>query len=179
MNEIDILKDVADKLTKNNIAYMISGSVAMNFYTIPRMTRDIDIVILIDNNDIDKIFAIFKDDYYIDKDMIKDAVKNLSIFNIIHLKEVIKIDFIIRKDDEYRILEFNNRKKIKIDNNDVYIVSLEDLIISKLFWEKDSFSEVQTRDIKNLVKNDYNVEYVKKWCANLNILNLFNRILNE
>lgn len=39
-----LLKEIVEALEKN-IPYMISGSFALSAYTIPRMTRDIDIVI--------------------------------------------------------------------------------------------------------------------------------------
>lgn len=177
--ELEILKDVVKKLALNKIEYMISDSTAMNFYSIPRMTRDIDIVISINSNSIDKIFDIFKDDYYIDREDIKDAIKNETMFNIIHLKEVFKIDFIIRKSNEYRILEFKNKKRMQFDGIDIYIVSIEDLIISKLYWAKDSESEIQIGDAKRLIKNDFNYEYVKKWCSQLGISFLLERIINS
>jgi len=176
MTEIEVLKDVAERLSTNKIEYMVSGSIAMNFYAIPRMTRDIDIVILIDSNGIDKMINIFKDDFYVDRESIEDAVKNRSMFNIIHLKEAVKIDFIIRKDNEYRILEFKNKKKMRIDESDIYIAAIEDLIISKLYWAKDSESEIQLTDVKNLMKNTHNKEYVKKWCSFLGVSFLLERI---
>lgn len=43
--ELEILKLVCKKLDQANISYMLTGSLAANFYAIPRMTRDIDIVI--------------------------------------------------------------------------------------------------------------------------------------
>ncbi|MHC4144009.1 MAG: hypothetical protein ACYSUD_04425 [Planctomycetota bacterium] len=39
--ELEVLKIVAERLEGAGISYMISGSVAANYYTIPRMTRDI------------------------------------------------------------------------------------------------------------------------------------------
>lgn len=176
---LKILKDIVKKLSENNIEYMVSGSVAMNFYSVPRMTRDIDIIISLDLDFVDKIFEIFKNDYYIDKDDIRDAVKHKSIFNIIHLKDIFKIDFIIRKKNEYRILEFNNKKQVKLDDMNIYIVSIEDLIISKIFWAKDSESQLQIGDVKNLMKNNYDLNYVKKWCKYLGTINLFERIIKK
>jgi hypothetical protein len=44
-NELDILKQVCQGLEQANIPYMLTGSLAANFYTVPRMTRDIDIII--------------------------------------------------------------------------------------------------------------------------------------
>ena len=43
--ELEVLKDVVGRLERAGIAYMITGSTAANFYAVPRMTRDIDIVI--------------------------------------------------------------------------------------------------------------------------------------
>lgn len=47
MNELDILKLVASRLNDAEFDYMLSGSVALTFYGKPRMTRDIDIVVVI------------------------------------------------------------------------------------------------------------------------------------
>ena len=67
-------------------------------------------------NDVEKIYESFKNDYYIDKEMIYDAINNKTMFNIISLRNIVKIDFIIKKNEEYRILEFNRRKKIFMKN---------------------------------------------------------------
>ncbi|MBN2073474.1 MAG: hypothetical protein JW770_05980 [Actinobacteria bacterium] len=116
---------------------MISGSVAMNYYSTPRMTRDIDIVVEI--KDARKFYEIFKKDFYIDLRSIENAISGESMFNIIHLKEVIKIDFTVRKETDYRKTEFLRKKSIKIDDFEIFLVSIEDLIISKLWWAKDSY----------------------------------------
>ena len=41
-DELEVLKILADRLEEAGIGYMVSGSIAANYYTIPRMTRDID-----------------------------------------------------------------------------------------------------------------------------------------
>ncbi|TFG75931.1 MAG: hypothetical protein E4H23_10185 [Chrysiogenales bacterium] len=179
MNEIDVLKIVCKRLSDAKIAYMISGSVALSFYSEPRMTRDIDIVININARNIDKMMRLFEIDFYIDREMLENAVRNQTIFNIINLEALIKIDFIIRKNEKYRIEEFNNRKKIKLHDVEIYVVAIEDLIVSKLYWAKDSHSEIQLRDIKNLVKADFDLKYVKKWCKHLGLENVLGEALNE
>lgn len=116
MTEYELLISLSKKLDNLKINYMISGFVALNFYSEPRMTRYIDIVIEIQKNDVEKIYESFKNDYYIDKEMIYDAINNKTMFNIISLRNIVKIDFIIKKNEEYRILEFNRRKKIFMKN---------------------------------------------------------------
>ena len=44
-NELDIVRDVSVKLDSASIGYMLTGSMAMNYYAQPRMTRDIDVVV--------------------------------------------------------------------------------------------------------------------------------------
>jgi hypothetical protein len=90
-----------------------------------------------------------------------------------------RIDFIIRKNQEYRILEFNNRKKMKLEDQEVWVVSLEDLIISKLYWAKDSFSEMQIKDIVSLIDLDFDMEYVEEWCTRLGLDLILRRVLDE
>ncbi|MEI6128308.1 MAG: hypothetical protein WCQ99_17305 [Pseudomonadota bacterium] len=63
----------------------------------------------------------------------KEALQHESMFNLLHLESVIKVDCIIRKSSEYRQVEFNRRTKIKIGDVATYIVSKEDLILSKLY----------------------------------------------
>ena len=42
MNEIDIVRDVSRKFDQAGLRYMLTGSMAMNYYAQPRMTRNID-----------------------------------------------------------------------------------------------------------------------------------------
>ena len=177
LNELNILKSVVQKLNKNNIPYMITGSIAMSYYSIPRMTRDIDIVVEIDN--VDKFYNLFKDDYYIDIEMIKNSIYHQSMFNIIHSTEIIKIDFIIRKDSDYRKKEFDRKKQFKFGDDYIYIVSIEDLIISKLIWSKDSHSGMQLDDVKNLLKEKIDLKYIKEWSVKLEIDKLLQGVINE
>jgi hypothetical protein len=179
MSELDILKLVARRLNDAEIDYMLSGSVALTFYGRPRMTRDIDIVVMVPLSAVDRFVELFEQDFYIDRDMVTDAIRNQSMFNIIHLETVIKVDFIIRKNQEYRILEFNKRKKMKLEDQEISVVSLEDLIISKLYWAKDSFSEMQIKDIVRLLDLDFDMDYVEEWCARLGLNSILGRVLDE
>jgi predicted nucleotidyltransferase len=173
VNEFEILKDVTGKLSANNIAYMLSGSTAMNYYVQPRMTRDIDIIVEI--NKPEKFFDLFKEDYYVNLNSIRAAVKEEQAFNIIHNDELVKVDFIIRKNSEYRKIEFERRISVKFEDFEIYIVSIEDLIISKVIWALDSNSEMQNRDIKTLLGEKVDLDYIGKWAAKLNITDYLKR----
>ena len=175
LDELNVFKQAIQKLNENSIPYMVSGSVAMNYYSIPRMTRDIDIVIEIDNPE--KFYNLFKDSYYINYKSFKKAVSEKKMFNIININEVIKIDFILRKDSEYRKLEFGRRIKKKIDNFFIYLATIEDLILSKILWSKESLSDIQLNDVKNLLEQkEIDFKYIKKWAEKLGVSNLLKKI---
>ena len=176
--ELDVLKTVIQRLDKLKIPYMITGSIATNFYTIPRMTRDIDIVIELHLNDVNKLFNAFKDSFYIDKNMIKDAIEKQFSFNIIHNEKIVKVDFLIKKNSEYRKLEFSRRKVVELAGMKLSITASEDLIISKLFWAKDSHSEMQLKDVANIVQDSEGLDkkYLTKWIRKLNLEQMYNEV---
>lgn len=179
--ELEILKMVCQKLEKAKIPYMITGSMAANFYAVPRMTRDVDIVIEIQKEDGTRLFEAFKDDFYIDQDSVMEAIDRHSMFNIIHNESVFKVDFIIRKESAYRELEFQRRRRVEVEGISLWVVTPEDLILSKLFWAKESLSELQLGDVRNLLRNlrDLDKDYLKKWVRDLGLEDIYARVKNE
>ena len=177
--ELDVLNMVTRRLADANIPYMVTGSMAMNYYAVPRMTRDIDIVVELAEGDASHAVQIFQKDFYIDPEMVQDAVKNTSMFNIIHNDYIIKVDLIIRKAHEYRCTEFSRKRCIEIDGHPCNIVSPEDLILSKLEWAKESHSEMQLRDVRNLLTSvkDLDREYLTKWAHDLGVKDLYEEVL--
>jgi hypothetical protein len=171
-----LLKEVVTNLDKAEIPYMVSGSIAMTIYTIPRMTRDIDIVIELKKEDIDKFCRIFAEGAYIDKLTVEEEVKRRGMFNVIDHRTGYKIDFMVKKFDEYRENEFQRRIRDESLGFPAWFVSIEDLILSKLIWIQEYQSDKQKEDILNLLDNETaNIGYIKKWCYNLD-LQTFNLI---
>ena len=179
--ELEILKIVTQRLNKAHIAYMISGSIAGNYYTVPRMTRDIDIVIELKGEDVDKFVTLFQSDFYTDKEMIKKEVLQEGIFNLIHNQYIIKIDFIIRKGSEFQNAAFSRRKKALIENTPMWFISAEDLILAKLHWAKDSHSEMQLKDVRNLIEtvDNLDLKYIENWISGLSLEQIYKEAKNE
>jgi len=177
LNEFDVLRDVTGRLTNAGIPHMLTGSLAMNYYSLPRMTRDVDIVVEARDEDVDKIVSAFEADYYVERTAVSRAISYERSFNMIHNEAVIKIDCIIRKSSEYRQLEFSRRQQAEIQGFPVWLVRKEDLIISKLFWARDSHSELQLRDVKNLLSSGYDVDYLDSWTRKLELNSLLQECL--
>jgi hypothetical protein len=171
---ISFFQKITDVLNEDKIPYMLSGSVAMSLYIVPRATRDFDFIIHLPLQNIDSFIEKFQEGYYCDKESIEDAVKNHSMFNIIDHASGFKADFVILKDNAFRQEEFKRRIKMDYFGKTIYVVSPEDLLISKLMWIQDLQSAIQMDDIKNLAEIDnLDWQYITKWVAILK-LNTFN-----
>ena len=59
LSELDVLRDVTGRLEAARIEYMLTGSMAMNYYAEPRMTRDIDLVVALRPGDAEKLREVF------------------------------------------------------------------------------------------------------------------------
>ena len=87
-----------------------------------------------------------------------------------------KVDFIVRKDSDYRHTEFERRLKVTIEDFETFLVSKEDLILSKLIWGRDSKSELQQRDVLNLLGTGVDESYLLDWINKLDLKSYFEEI---
>ncbi|MGE5344093.1 MAG: hypothetical protein ACM3SY_21715 [Candidatus Omnitrophota bacterium] len=189
LNELfPALGPVVAVFDKIGILYYIGGSISSSIHGIPRSTMDIDIIADIKPEHIEALYLALEPDYYIDKDMIREAIKNHSSFNIIHFNSMMKIDIFILKKREFDKEAFRRKKldaqDIKGDRFEYFISSPEDIILSKLEWFKmgGEVSERQWRDIIGVLKvqgNNLDMEYLEKWIGRLNLTDLWNKLLKE
>ena len=177
--ELLALHDVCARLDGAGIAYMLTGSLAMSYYARPRMTRDIDLVISLEASDAGRLIDVLGEHYHADAVAIAEAIRGARPWNIIHLPSVVKIDLIPRKDSVYRRAEFERRRKVELAGVRLWVVSVEDLILSKLEWSRESRSEQQRRDVKLLLEAPLDRAYLDQWAARLDLHGLLNEAENE
>ena len=174
----DVLRDCAEKLERLGISYMLTGSMALAHYAIPRTTADIDIVIEISLDDIDKFIREFEPDYYVPHGRIRDAISRNKMFNILNQKTIIKVDCVIRKNEEFQKEAFSKRQRINYSGDfEIWIIGKEDLILSKLNWAKNTRSEMQMRDVASILRNGYDKKYVEAWAEKLDVEDLLTECL--
>jgi hypothetical protein len=173
-DELAVLALVAERLDAAGLPYMVSGSVAMNYYAQPRMTRDIDVVVALEPADAGQVHSLFEADFICESEVIREAIERRGMFNLIHREWVIKVDVIVRKDTPYRRQELARRRRVRMRSLELSIVSPEDLVLSKLDWARDSRSELQLGDVRNLLASvpDLDGRYLDHWAAELGVADL-------
>jgi hypothetical protein len=165
LTELDVLGIVGDRLTACELPFMLTGSFAMAHYTMPRMTRDIDLVVALRLENVQRLVSAFAGDFYVDADDARNAVRSERPFNLMHHGSGIKVDLIVRKSSEYRALEFSRRRRVTMGAID----TCEDLILSKLVWARDSASELQGRDVRQLLTGPADTDYLRRWAPVLGV----------
>jgi len=177
---LDMLIECFEKL---GIAYYIGGSLASSAYGIARATMDVDLVANVEIHQANNLVKALEKDYYIDADMIRDAIHRRTSFNLIHLETMLKIDVFIVKDQPYDSEAFARRQPDTLDEESsrkFYLSSPEDIILNKLQWYQKGggISEQQWKDILGVLKvqaDKLDIEYLKYWASRLNLSDLLNR----
>lgn len=175
-------------LEKLNVPYYIGGSIASSVYGISRATMDIDLVSELKSDQVKFLVQALQKDYFIDENMILDAIKNKSSFNLIHLSTMIKIDVFISSGRMFDKSSFSRRKQDKLteesDSVQVFLCSAEDTILSKLEWYKSggSVSDRQWKDILGVIKVQGELldkRYLLKWAEELGVAELLEKAFKE
>ncbi len=178
---------VIDAFDKLNIPYFIGGSLASAIHGSARSTLDADMVADIDPKQVKALVEFFQTDFYIDEEMISDAIQNQSSFNIIHLASSFKVDVFIPKDRRYDRMQFQRRQREVVESDlqrEVYVTTAEDIILAKLEWYRmgGEISDRQWRDILGVIKiqgGKLDIDYLKEWSAELGVSDLLQKALLE
>jgi hypothetical protein len=164
-----LLDRLARLLDAANVPFIIAGSFASSAHGLPRTHSGLDIVV--DPPSAEALDALIgtmsPDDYYVDADAARDALRRRSMFNVIDHASGWKVDFIVRKNRAFRREEIGRRMKIALLDVAVFVASPEDTIVAKLEWSKQSGgSERQRRDVAGIVKTvgpQLERAYVERW----------------
>lgn len=188
-NEITAaLEPVLNAFDELGIRYYIGGSIASSAYGFARATLDVDVVSDLSSFHIQPLVEKLKDDFFIDSEMINDAINSISSFNILHLDTMLKIDVFVLKDYPYAQKAFERKIKDKLEDDpdslDIYLASPEDVILSKLEWYKSGgeVSERQWLDILGVIKVQYDnldLQYLRKWAKQLGVFKLLEKSFLE
>jgi len=144
-----------DPLERLDLPYCITGSVASSIYGEPRLTADIDVVLLLPRSDIQHFFAAFPDDFYyvppieiISAETLRSA---RGMFNVIHHATQFKADFYLAADDFLQQWALQNRRRIDLGGDEVWVAPPEYVIIRKLEFLREGHSDKHVRDIRYML----------------------------
>ena len=169
----ELLSRLVPALTRAEVPYMLTGSVASSAHGMPRSTRDLDIVIAPTRAQLLALMQEFpRDRYYADEQQALQALANRSQFNVIDFSTGWKTDFNIAQDSENGRSALARRMLIDVAGTAVYVAAPEDVLMAKLQWAKRGESERQLQDAAGIIHTQgskLDVSYIERWVHELHL----------
>ena len=170
-----------------SVPYYLGGSWASGAYGPPRSTLDADIIADLETKHIAPLVAALESVFYIDANMIHEALQLQRSFNLIHLVYFYKVDIFIVGSSPFKRIQMSRRRQSSLElevPDQVYFCSPEDIILEKLVWYRlgGETSERQWPDVRGVLKVqqptlDY--DYLRCWAGELGVADLLARSMDE
>ena len=156
-----LYNEVLENFYEKNINYLIVGGLAVNIHGVPRLTHDLDIIILLEKENIIKICDSLKKLGYIPRLPVNpENIGDPAILKEWTTEKNMKAFSFYKKDDSSRVVDivlfypleyskaFEKREEITIKNMKIKVISLDDLIEMKKYSARDK----DLSDVKMLIE---------------------------
>lgn len=159
------------------VEYMVTGSVASILYGRPRLTQDMDVVVVFPASKIAEFSGSFDvNDYYCPpNEAIQEAILlgDRGHMNIIDQKTGFKIDVYPAGRDQLNQWGLENKKRVElVANEPVWVAPPEYVILKKLVYYKEGGSQKHLEDIRGMLEvsaEQINIPFIDTWVAKLTL----------
>ncbi len=183
-----VVARIASTFDDLSIQYIVGGSLASSIYGIPRATQDVDLVAEIRTEHVEPLVTALADEFYIDADMIADAINRRASFNVVHLGTMFKADVFVAGGDSWTREELKRGRVEQFQIAERFVAirfaSPEDTLLHKLVWYKlgNEISERQWRDVIGILKiqgPSLDNHYLDTWADAIDVVSLLTRARRE
>jgi hypothetical protein len=164
-NEVTIR--VIEALEACGIAYMLVGSYSSNAYGIPRSTQDADFVIELGDVSIGELARRLAPTIRIDPQMSFETVTMTRRYVAEVIDTPFRVEFFLLNDAPHNRERFRRRQQIPLWDRQVWLPTVEDVIITKLHWALLANRSKDQDDIRNIITvqgDRIDWDYVHGWC---------------
>ncbi len=187
LQPLAITRKVTAVLEQLKIPYFIGGSLASSVHGVVRATLDADLVADMHPEHIPGLVDALKSEFYIDEEMILDAVIHKGSFNVIHLESMFKVDVFILKQQPFDLTQMRRRMPVVLGDESaapIYFSTAEDMILAKLAWFRagGEVSERQWQDVLGMLSlqsGSLDWDYLNKWAETLSLADLLEKAIQS
>ena len=181
MNERELLVDCLRRLNRVGVIYYLTGSMASNYWGIPRTTHDLDFVIQLPASAVARILQEFSGDFYIEEAAVRAAYQPPHQFNAIDTRSALKVDFWLPTAAPFDKEMLRRRAQMTLFGEPAWIATAEDVILHKLLWNRISPSDRQLGDAAGVVSvqaDALDKSYLRHWAQELKLTDELERLLS-
>lgn len=173
-----------EPLERLGLPYCVTGSVAASVYGEPRLTADVDIVLVLAAKDIAALRSAFPDTaYYVPPDetlRLELARDTRGMFNLIHHDSQFKADIYLAARDPLHAWALAHRRRIELGDGGAWIAPPEYVILRKLEYLREGGQDKHVRDIRFvLAASTVDREFVEGEVARLGLSDQWRRCLTD
>ena len=163
-----------DPLERLNLPYCVTGSVAASVYGEPRLTADIDVVLLMKVKDVTLLRAVFPEsDYYVppNETLYAELARNVrGSFNLIHHATQFKADIYVAARDPLHAWALEHRRRVSIEGGEFWIAPPEYVVVRKLEFLREGGQDKHVRDIRFMrAATELDVPFIENEVARLGL----------
>lgn len=180
MNERDLLVDCLRRLNRTGVVYYLTGSMASNYWGIPRTTHDLDFVVQLPTAALPRIIQEFSGDFYLAEEAVRAVYEPPHQFNAIDTRSALKVDFWLAGTEPFDQEMLRRRVQVTLFGEPASVSSAEDVILHKLLWNRISPSDRQLGDAAGVVAvqaGALDQDYLSQWAAELGVGDTLERLL--
>jgi len=180
MTERELLVDCLRRLNRAEITYYLTGSMASNYWGIPRTTHDLDFVIQLPPSAAGKIVSAFSPEYFIDEASVRAAYRPPHEFNAIDSRSALKVDFWLPRPAPFDREMLRRRVRVTLFGEPAWITTPEDSILHKLLWNQITPSDRQLGDAAGVVAvqgETLDRSYLQQWADALGVSGEWDQLL--
>ena len=171
-SESEFLVDVLSRLNGADVDYMLTGSMASNYWGIPRTTHHLDFVLVMKPDHVDQLVSAFDAGFFIQAESVRSALRPPFQFNILDEQSALKADFWLLRENAFEVAAFHRRLQVALFGVSAWITTAEDVILHKLYWHRLTPSERQLGDAAGVyaVQRDaLDADYLRHWAPVLGV----------
>jgi len=171
-SESEFLVDVLGRLNAAGVDYMLTGSMASNYWGIPRTTHDLDFVLVMKPDQVNVLVAAFDTGFFIQPESVRSAFQPPFQFNVLDEQSALKADFWLLRTDTFEQTAFGRRLQVNLFGISAWIAGAEDVILHKLYWNSLNPSDRQLGDAAGVYAVQaaaLDSDYLQRWAPALGV----------
>jgi hypothetical protein len=184
---VQVTLEVTAALERLGVPYLIGGSLASTLHGMVRTTQDSDIVAELELKHVQPLVEALQEGFYIDEEMIIDAVVHRSSFNIIHRESMFKVDVFLPRQRSFEKMQFSRARRETLSKDPettAFVATAEDTLLAKLEWYRmgGEVSERQWRDVLGVIAvqaDALDLDYLHRMAKELQVEDLLERAFSE